>query len=57
MNADGPPQPSTPSPEETLTRTRELVARSRSRLRELDRRLSRDVGTETPAGNGSTGTA
>ena len=47
---------SAPSPEETLALTRELVARSRSTLREVDRRLSGDAGTEVPRPNGSDAT-
>ena len=45
-----------PSPEETLALSRELVARSRSRLREIDRRLSNESGTEVPPPNGSDAT-
>ena len=48
--------PSTPSPEETLALTRELLTRSRSTLREVDRRLSGDSGPEASPPNGSDGT-
>ena len=56
MDTDGTPPMRTPSPEETLALTRELVAKSRSRLRDIDRRLSKDSGAEVPPPNGSDAT-
>ena len=54
MDAD---RPSQPSPEETLALTRELLARSRARLREIDRRLAKDASAEAPPPSGSDATA
>ncbi len=56
MGADGLPQPSAPSPEQTLALTRELLARSRARLRDIDRRLSERAGAEATRPSGSDAT-
>ena len=56
MDTNHAPQTSMPSPEETLALTRELVARSRSRLRDIDRRLSERSGAEAPPPNGDDAT-
>ena len=53
MDHDGAPRMSTPSPEETLALTRELLTRSRSRLREIDRRLSNEPGAPDTARRGN----
>ncbi len=56
MDTDGTSPARPPSPEETLALTRELLARSRSTLREVDRRLSGGSGPEASPPNGSAAT-
>jgi len=52
VNTDDRLQTDRPSPEATLALTRELVARSRARLRELDRRLAKASDAEASPPDG-----